>query len=142
MKKKILLAVAITAVVTGVLVFSVFALALRPTPLVVTPVDLTLVQDGEYIGVCQNKILLAVVRVSVYNHQIAAIEVLHHKTAYMEQAASTANQVVALQTLHVDNIAGATLTSHTVKKAIEHALLQGIPNFTQGEVLHDGFEFD
>lgn len=126
MKKKLVLAVLLTAVLTAAAMFSVIALALRPTTLQVQEVDMSRVHDGEYIGIYQNKLLLAVVRVEVFDHQIMEIEVLQHKESYMPQARQTAEQVVEQQSLQVDTIAGATFTCDTVRKAVENALLQGI----------------
>ena len=57
--------------------------------------DLNTVTDGEYIGVCQNKILIAVVKVCVKNHEIADIEILEHKASYIEQAETIAGKVCA-----------------------------------------------
>ena len=108
--------------VTAFLFFAVFALLLRPQALEIGTVDLNTVADGEYIGVCQNKILIAVVKVRVQNHEITDIEVLEHKASYMGQAERIAGEVCAGQTLEVDAISGATFTSDTVLKAIENAL--------------------
>ena len=108
--------------VTASLCFAVFALLLRPQALEIGTVDLNTVADGEYIGVCQNKILIAVVKVRVQNHEIMDIEVLEHKASYMGQAERIAGEVCAGQTLEVDAISGATFTSDTVLKAIENAL--------------------
>lgn len=108
--------------VTAFLYFAVFALLLRPQALEIGTVDLNTVADGEYIGVCQNKILIAVVKVRVQNHEITDIEVLEHKASYMGQAERIAGEVCAEQTLEVDAISGATFTSDTVLKAIENAL--------------------
>lgn len=44
----------------------------------------------------------------------------------MPQAEAIANDVLDAQSLEVDAISGATLTSDTVLKAIEDALRQGI----------------
>lgn len=44
---------------TAFLCFAVFALLLRPRALEIGTVDLNTVADGEYIGVCQNKILIS-----------------------------------------------------------------------------------
>jgi len=95
---------------------------LRPSVLEVKPVDLTTVSDGAHIGICQNKILLAVVRVEVKDHKITNIEILQHKASYLKQARQIAAAVCAGQSLSVDTVAGATLTSSTVLKAIENAL--------------------
>jgi len=64
--------------ITAFVCFAIFALLLRPQTLEIGTVDLNTVADGEYIGVCQNKILIAVV--------IMDIEVLEHKASYMGQA--------------------------------------------------------
>ena len=71
---------------------------------------------------CQNKILFAVVRVKIQDHKITDVEVIEHKESYMEQARQIAERVCDEQSLNVDAISGATLTSDTVKKAIENAL--------------------
>ena len=84
-----------------------------------------MVADGEYIGVCQNKILFAVVKVEIKGHEITGIEVIAHKPSYMKQAEQIAGAVCAAQSLEVDAISGATLTSDTVLKAIENALEDG-----------------
>ena len=72
------------------------------------------------------KILFAVVRVEVSGHEIRGIEILEHKESYLPQAKMIADDVLTEQSLEVDAVSGATLTSDTVKKAIEDALLQGI----------------
>ena len=70
--------------------------------------------------------LFAVVRVEVSDHEIRGIEILEHQESYLPQAEMIAGDVLRSQSLEVDAISGATLTSDTVKKAIEDALLQGI----------------
>lgn len=111
-----------TILITAFVCFAIFALLLRPQTLEIGTVDLNTVADGEYIGVCQNKILVAVVKVHVQNHEITNIEVLEHKASYMGQAEKIAGEVCDGQTLEVDAISGATFTSDTVLKAIENAL--------------------
>ena len=108
--------------ITAFVFFAIFALLLRPETLEIGTVDLNTVADGEYIGVCQNKILIAVVKVRVQNHEITDIEILEHKASYMGQAEKIAGEVCDRQILEVDAISGATFTSHTVLKAIENAL--------------------
>lgn len=108
--------------ITAFVCFAIFALLLRPQTLEIGTVDLNTVADGEYIGVCQNKILIAVVKVRVQNHEITDIEILEHKASCMGQAEKIAGEVCDRQILEVDAISGATFTSHTVLKAIENAL--------------------
>lgn len=117
---------ALSYILTALLAFclGVFALAcvIRPQPLSVGDMDLSAVADGEYIGVCQNKLLFAVVRVGVRQHEIESVQVLYHKAAYIRQAEQTADAVRAAQSLEIDAISGATLTRDTVLKAIENAV--------------------
>ena len=115
----------ITAAVAFCAAILLVALLLRPQSLVIGTTDLSMVADGEYIGVCQNKILFAVVKVEIKGHEITGIEVIAHKPSYMKQAKQIAGAVCAAQSLEVDAISGATLTSDTVLKAIENALEDG-----------------
>lgn len=102
--------------------FILVAFLLRPQALDIGTVDLNTIADGEYIGVCQNKILFAVVKVEIQDHKIIGIEIVEHKASYMEQANQIAGTVCSEQSLEVDAISGATFTSDTVLKAIENAL--------------------
>lgn len=111
-----------TVAITLFIGFVIVAFVLRPQKLDIGAVDLDTVSDGEYVGVCQNKILFAVVKVKVQNHKITDVEVIEHKASYMEQARQIAENVCGEQALDVDAISGATLTSNTVLKAIENAL--------------------
>ena len=81
MKKKKVLSLSATILIIALVCFAVFALLLRPQTLEIGAVDLNTVTDGEYIGVCPNKILIAVVKVCVKNHEIADIEILGHKAS-------------------------------------------------------------
>lgn len=122
MKLKKMLPFVATTAITLLIAFVVVAFLLRPQTLEIGSVDLNMVTDGEYIGICQNKILLAVVRVDVEDHEITSIEILEHKASYMEQARQIAAAVCSGQSLDVDAVSGATLTSDTVLKAIVNAL--------------------
>ena len=120
LKKVIPFLITIAATLCAGFIFAAFLL--RPQPLQIGTVDLGTVADGSYIGVCQNKILFAVVRVEIRNHAITGIEVIEHKASYMTQAEQIAGAVCSEQSLEVDAISGATLTSDTTLKAIENAL--------------------
>lgn len=121
-KMKKILPYVSTVVITLFSGFVIVAFVLRPQKLEIGAVDLDTVLDGEYVGVCQNKILFAVVKVKVQNHEISDVEVIEHKASYMKQAEQIAENVCDKQSLDVDAISGATLTSDTVLKAIENAL--------------------
>lgn len=125
MKKRKIWRTSLTVFLTVMILLAAIALVLRPKTLDIGMVDLSNVADGAYIGICQNKILLAVVKVEVQNHQMTDIEILAHKESYRKQAEMIADAVLSGQSLKVDAVSGATLTSDTVLKAIENALSQG-----------------
>ncbi|WP_326513901.1 FMN-binding protein [Clostridium intestinale] len=112
----------ITIVITLLLGFVFTAFMLRPQRLNIKNIDVNAIADGEYVGICHNKILFAVVKVYMKDHKIIGIEVLERKDSYMEQVQQIADDVFFKQSLEVDAISSATLTSHTVLKAIENAL--------------------
>lgn len=122
MKLKKMLPFVVTVAITLFTALLAVAFLLRPQTLEIGSVDLHTVSDGEYIGICHNKILFAVVQVKVKNHEITGIEILEHKSSYMKQAKQIAANVCSGQSLDVDAVSGATLTSDTVLKAIENAL--------------------
>lgn len=103
----------IAATLCAPFVFTAFLL--RPEPLQVGSAEPGCDCRREYIGVCQNKILFAVVQVEIQDREIVNIEVIEHKTAYMAQAKQIAEGSDE-QSLKVDAISGATLTSDTVLK--------------------------
>lgn len=53
--------------------FILVAFLLRPQVLDIGTVDLNTIADGEYIGVCQNKILFAVVKVEIQTIKLSVL---------------------------------------------------------------------
>lgn len=117
------MSIVITIVITALVCFILVAVILRPQRLSINKnVNLGKLSDGKYIGICQNKLLFAVVKVEMKNQKIESIDILEHKDSYMKQAKQIAEKVRSSQSLEVDAIAGASLTSDTVLKAIENAV--------------------
>lgn len=112
----------LTILLTAGITLFIVALFLRPQRLTIDSIHLTEISDGQYIGICQNKLLFAVVRVTVEDHTIQNIEILEHKESYLTQAYQVADNVITKQSIDVDSVSHATLTSDTVLKAIENAL--------------------
>ncbi|MDD3335877.1 MAG: FMN-binding protein [Eubacteriales bacterium] len=119
--KKVIIRIAVIALAFGLGVFTL-ALIIRPVPLSIGSIDLTTAQDGHYIGICQNKILFAVVDINVKDHALQDVKVLEHKASYLGVAQAVARQVQSKQSLEIDAISGATFTRDTVLKAIENGL--------------------
>ena len=78
--------------------------------------------DGEYRGEYGITLVSAEVAVIVKNHSIVSINLLKHSNGKGKPAEKILGEVVAKQTLHVDTVAGATISSKVILKAIERAL--------------------
>lgn len=85
-------------------------------------VELSQIKDGSYTGSCKVFPVSAEVRVFVENHQITAIELLKHRNGRGDPVEIITSKVVEAQSLEVDTITGATLSSKVILKAIENAL--------------------
>ena len=83
MKLKKMLPFVATVAITLLAAFVAVAFLLRPQTLEIGSVDLDMVTDGEYIGICQNKILLAVVKVRVSGQ----VSVCWRKVPYITKTA-------------------------------------------------------
>jgi len=89
-------------------------------------VDFTALRDGEYIGECDRGVK-ARVRVFVLASRVAEIEILEHGTVFGKKAEGIVDTIVELQTLDVDTVSGATLSSLVLLEAVGDALEQS-PN--------------
>jgi uncharacterized protein with FMN-binding domain len=95
--------------------------------LAIGDIDLDSVKDGSYEASQENDPIAAKVRVEVKAGRIEAIAILDHSHGPKKGADAIVDEVVAAQSLKVDSISGATLSSKVVLKAIENALEKGIP---------------
>ena len=84
--------------------------------------DLSAIQDGDYIGEYSITPVHAKVKVTVSNHQITNITILQHDNGLGNTAESIVNDVVKAQSLSVDAVSGATVSSKCILKAVENAI--------------------
>jgi len=89
-------------------------------------VNLEKVKDGTYKGEYKNFPVKVVVSVKVKNHQITEIKITKHRTGEGEKAEVIIEDVIRAQSLEVDAISGATISSKCILKAIENALEQDL----------------
>ncbi len=92
--------------------------------------DVSNIQDGNYIGEYAIPPVHVKVEVSVSNHQIANIVLLQHDNGLGSSAESIVNDIIEKQSLDIDAIAGATVSSKCILKAVENA----IENEKKGEL--------
>ena len=89
-------------------------------------VNLEKVKDGAYKGEYKNFPIKVVVNIKVKNHQITEIKITKHRTWEGEKAEVIIEDVIRAQSLEVDAISGATISSKCILKAIENALEQDL----------------
>ena len=86
-------------------------------------IDLSLVEDGEYIGEYNNFRWSNTVKVIVENHEIIDIKIISSgNQSQGELLDEIIDKVVDNQKVDIDAISGATATTNSVLKAIEDAL--------------------
>ncbi len=113
--------------ILALLIIIVIAVALNlPKPLSISDdsFDLSAVADGVYEGECDNGLVLARVEVEVRGHAITGIHILEHRNGMGSPAEVITDEVVSRQSVEVDAVSGATMSSQTILKAIENALSQ------------------
>lgn len=90
--------------------------------LVINNIDFTTIDDGTYFGECLNGMIAASVEVEVKDKKITDIKIVKHDNGLGRKAEAIVEDVVNKQSLNVDTVSGATLSSSTILKAIENAL--------------------
>jgi uncharacterized protein with FMN-binding domain len=84
--------------------------------------DLKMIADGEYTGEYKCGLVRAKVNVVIKNHSIVSFTILEHDHGRGGKAEQIAEYVVEAQSLNVDVISGATVSSKVILKAGEMAL--------------------
>ncbi len=94
-------------------------------PNIRTP-DLMSIKDSSYIQEFQAGPIKVKTKVTVKNHQITECVLLKHRSGRGKPAGIIVDSVVREQSLNVDAITGATLSSTVILKTIQLALEQGL----------------
>jgi uncharacterized protein with FMN-binding domain len=81
------------------------------------------IEDGSYIGEYYFEDQIgATLEVMVENHQIIDIQVIDHVYGKGQIAEALLLNIIATQSLDVDDVAGATTSSHVLKLSVQDAL--------------------
>ncbi|WP_291559479.1 MULTISPECIES: FMN-binding protein [unclassified Clostridium] len=83
------------------------------------------INDGSYIGEYEAGPVKAVVKVEVIGNKIKDIKIEKHECGLGKKAEKITDEIESLQTLQVDEVSGATLSSKVILKAVEIALEKG-----------------
>lgn len=116
----------VVLVIAGVIAFSIIGKNLEALKTVeVRDADLSAVADGTYTGSYNAFPVTAEVSVIVKDHVIADIKLISHGHGPNHGADAITGEVVKAQSLDVDSVSGATMSSKVVLLAIEDALKKG-----------------
>lgn len=88
----------------------------------VDDVDLSFISDGQYIGEYAIFPVYVKAEVTVKNHEFVGIEILEHDNGLGSKAESIKEDIERKQSLNVDTISGATVSSKCILKAVENAI--------------------
>ncbi len=126
-QRSLFIAITILVATTIMSAYSAFKNHVQTTKirnLPVSAIDLNSINNGDYEGnFCYSRFCYKV-KVTVAENKIAQIEVLNNrKTEYAEKALSIINKIIESQSLQVDAISGATISSKCIIKAVENALV-------------------
>ncbi len=116
--------VVVSAVVILGLVAVIFLNLPKPVASSDAVFDLGKIEDGSYLGDCDNGLVKVQVEVTVQNHAITDVRILKHDNGMGSAAEAITEQVVQRQSVEVDAVSGATLSSQTILKAVEVALFE------------------
>ena len=94
----------------------------RANSLLIQIPALSEISDGKYIGEYSVPPVFVKVEVTVERHQITDVDILRHENGLGSPAERVIDDVIQNQSLDVDAISGATVSSKCILKAIENAL--------------------
>lgn len=80
------------------------------------------ITDGIYVGEYSVTPVYVKVEVSVTEHKITSIKIIEHENGLGGKAEKIVDEVIRRQSLEVDSVSGATVSSKCIIKAIENAL--------------------
>lgn len=116
---------AIAAVVVLGLVALVFFNLPKPVSASNAAFDLTQIADGTFPGTCDNGLVKVRVEVEVQNREITEVKLLEHDNGLGGAAEAITDTIVQQQSVEIDAVSGATMSSKTILKAVENALSEG-----------------
>lgn len=85
-------------------------------------VKLSSISDGTYKGDYSAGLVSAAVTVVVKDNKITGIVINKHENGLGKKAEKIVYDIIDKQSLNIDNISGATLSSNVIRKAVEQAL--------------------
>ncbi len=126
--KKVLLVIGAIVFVLVIAAAAGFAFMAKskPVPVIeVGQVDLEKIRDGSYTGDFDAGLVKVKVKVDVADHKISSVNIVEHQCGLGKKADAITEEIVKAQSLDVDVVSGASLSSKAILKAVETALEKG-----------------
>lgn len=89
-------------------------------------IDMALVRDGSYVGEADGGLVQVEVLVTVANHEITDIALVKHENGKGQAAEAIIADMLLANTDDVDAVTGATVSSKTIRNAVNCALQKGV----------------
>lgn len=114
--------VAVVAVVIIGMAIVIFLNLPKPLSTSDNAYNLSQLTDGTYTGNCDNGIVKVQVEVEVQGNAITTVHIVNHQNGLGSSAEAITVDIVEQQSVEVDAVSGATMSSKTILKAVENAL--------------------
>ena len=121
-KKALLIVGIVVAALIAVMAMAAFPGMGAVRRMAVNPVDLSKIADGTYPGAFKAGRFSYSVQVTVKDHRIEAVKSTGKKQAQDAILLQIFSRIVEAQSVQVDAVSGASLTTKAVSKAVENAL--------------------
>lgn len=121
--KKLLLSLLFLTVLGGSIYYFVNTKIVKESnDIVLNDLQLDNIDDGIYIGEYALSPVKVKVEVAIKNHRVEKIEILEHQKGIGKKAEKITEDVVNNQSLNVDVVSGATVSSKVILKAVDNAV--------------------
>ena len=91
-----------------------------------TPVDIAQVADGVYTGESETELVKVAVNVTVKDGKIVNIDILKHECGKGKPAERIIESIIHKNSVEVDAVSGATVSSAVIQDAVRTALRKGM----------------
>jgi|LGVE01.1.fsa_nt_gb uncharacterized protein with FMN-binding domain len=108
---------------TGFIGANIFA-KIESNNIEISNIEFSSIDDGVYYGTHETRMVMADVEVKVKDGKVIEITVLKHECGRGYKAEKIIDDIMERQSLDVDSVSGATLSSKIIRKAIENAINQ------------------
>ncbi len=118
----IIFIVLVVLMVAAVIIIPKLGLPEGDVQIDVGEIDLTNVEDGTYQGNYDAGLVKVDLSVEVKDHTITNIVINKHDNGLGKKAEKIINTIIQEQSIDVDAVSGATISSDAIRKAIEEAV--------------------